>query len=129
MSGRQIMACVAMVGMAPWIAGWLGYYVCGDWALVWRISAMTTLCLWLPTWLLAGLLLFPADAQGERTPWARLTSTARATVAHASRDARMCATLRYGEDADERCECLCHEWDDDDEDESARAVAAPGGAE
>lgn len=32
-----------------------------------------------------------------------------------SRDARMCSVLRYGEDADERCECLCHQWDDDED--------------
>lgn len=36
-----------------------------------------------------------------------------------SRDGRICITLRYGEEAAEdlndRCQCLCHEWDDDDE--------------
>ena len=48
-----------------------------------------------------------------------------------SRDARQCMALRYPDTAfgpqpddeteyaylrDERCECMCHQWDDDDDD-------------
>lgn len=35
-----------------------------------------------------------------------------------SRNAKVCMLVRYGYaylDADERCECLCHQWDDDDD--------------
>lgn len=51
----------------------------------------------------------------------RDTSGPRGTYGCAcpSRDGRICITLRYGEEAAEdlndRCQCLCHEWDDDDE--------------
>lgn len=32
------------------------------------------------------------------------------------RDALQCAAIRYGMDHyGERCECLCHQWDDEDE--------------
>ena len=34
-----------------------------------------------------------------------------------SHDAKMCTFLRYGMDADDPCECLCHNWrEQDDED-------------
>lgn len=45
----------------------------------------------------------------------------------ADRDARVCASLRYGiyymeecgdDERDERCECLCHELDDDLDDDA-----------
>lgn len=53
----------------------------------------------------------------------RDTSGPRGTYGCAcpSRDGRICITLRYGEEAAEdlndRCQCLCHEWDDDDDDD------------
>lgn len=32
-----------------------------------------------------------------------------------SADAQTCATLRLGEDAEDRCECLCHQWRQEDD--------------
>ena len=37
--------------------------------------------------------------------------------AYVSDDAMTCAVLRYDEEADEPCECLCHEWRKDDDSE------------
>jgi hypothetical protein len=45
-----------MIGSAPWIAGHLGYWVYGDWALAWRVAGVTTLAMWLPSALLIALL-------------------------------------------------------------------------
>ena len=60
-----------------------------------------------------------SDVLGDQGP--RDTEGPQGTYGCAclSDEAKMCAFLRCGMDADDPCECLCHKWrEQDDEDET-----------